>query len=294
VGADRPRAGAARREFATVAIMNTTPTLKIPPKSCDTHMHVYDDRYPLDPGWHAPPPNATTADYLKVQHQLGLERVVVVQPNAYGYDNDCTTDAIRDLGSQARGIAIVKPDVSDGELKRLHDAGIRGARCYVLPNPFVQWDDVPRIAARVAPLGWHVQIQLDGRTLPQYDALIRALPTDFVIDHNGKFMEPVPPSDPAFQMLLRLLDTGRCWVKLSSPYETSKTGAPKYEDVSALARALARRNPERCVWATNWPHPGRNPPPENGDILDLLQDWVPDEATRHRILVDNPARLYGF
>jgi D-galactarolactone isomerase len=268
--------------------------LKIPPGSCDTHMHVYDDRYPLDPRWYAPPPNATAADYKQVRRELGLERVVVVQPNAYGYDNSCTTDAIRDLGPQSRGIAIVKHDISADELKRLHAAGVRGARCYVLPNPFVQWDDVPKIAARVAPMGWHVQIQLDGRTLPQHDALIRGLPTDIVIDHNGKFMEPVPPSDPAFQTLLRLLDTSRCWVKLSAPYETSTSGAPSYEDVSALARELAKHNPERCLWATNWPHPGRNPAPDNVDILDLLADWVPDEVTRKRILVDNPARLYGF
>ena len=268
--------------------------LKLPPGSCDTHMHVYDDRYPLDAKWTVAPPKGVAADYKRVQRELGLERVVVVQPNAYGYDNNCTTDAIRDLGPQARGIAIVQPDVTDGELKRLHTAGVRGARCYVLPNPFVQWDDVPKIAARVAAIGWHVQIQLDGRTLPQYDALIRGLPTDVVIDHNGKFLEPVPPGDPAFQMLLRLLDTGRVWVKLSAPYETSKTGAPRYEDVSALARALAARNPERCLWATNWPHPGRNPPPDNADILNLLPDWVPDETTRRKILVDNPARLYGF
>jgi D-galactarolactone isomerase len=268
--------------------------LKIPLGSCDTHMHVYDARYPLDPRWTVPPPNATAADYRQVQRQLGLERVVVVQPNAYGFDNSCTTEAIRDLGPKTRGIAIVKPDVTDAELKRLHAAGVRGARCYVLPNPFIQWDDVPVIAARVAPLGWHVQIQLDGRDLPQYDALIRKLPTDAVIDHNGKFMEPVRPEHPGFQTLLRLLDTGRCWVKLSAPYETSKTGAPRYEDVSVLARALAAHNPEHCLWATNWPHPGRTTPPDNVDILDLLLDWVPDEATRKRILVDNPARLYGF
>jgi D-galactarolactone isomerase len=268
--------------------------LKIPPGACDTHMHVYDDRYAPDPRWYAPPPNATAPDYQRVQLELGLERVVVVQPNAYGYDNSCTINAIRDLGPRARGIAIIKSNIADSDLLRLHAAGIRGARCYVLTNPFVQWDDVPKIANRVAELGWHVQIQLDGRTLPKYDTLIRALPADFVIDHNGKFMEPVPPGDPAFQALLRLLDTGRCWVKLSAPYETSKTGAPRYEDVSALARALAVHTPERCLWATNWPHPGRNPPPDNVDILNLLEDWVPDEAMRKPILVDNPARLYGF
>jgi D-galactarolactone isomerase len=274
--------------------MTAIAAMQPPPGSCDTHMHVYDSRYPLDPGWTVSPPNAIATDYKKVQRQLGLERVVVVQPNAYGYDNRCTVDAIRDLGTQARGIAIIRSNIPDSDLLRLHAAGVRGARCYVLPNPFVQWDDVPRIAHRVAELGWHVQIQLDGRTLPQYDALIRGLPTDVVIDHNGKFLEPVAPSDPAFQTLLRLLDTGRCWVKLSAPYETSKTGAPHYEDVGVLARALAKHNSERCLWATNWPHPGQKTPPESSAMLALLLDWAPDEAARHRILVDNPARLYGF
>ena len=134
-----------------------------------------------------------------------------------------------------------------------------------------------------------------GRMLPsQYNALIRGLPTDVVIDHNGKFMEPVPPSDPAFQTLLRLLDTGRCWVKLSAPYETSKTGAPEYEDVSALARALAKHNPERCLWATNWPHPGQADPPLLADLSRLALEWMPDDQTRRRIFVDNPAELYQF
>ena len=291
---DGPRAGPAPGKFATVASMNAAPTLKAPPGSCDCHMHVYDRRYAVDSRWPVPPPNAPAADYLQVQRELGLERVVVVQPNAYAFDNSCTTDAIRDLGPHARGVATVAPDVTNAELHRLHAAGIRGARLYMLPAPFLAWGDVPAIAARVAQLNWHVQIQLDGRHLAQYDTLLRGLPTDVVIDHNGKFLEPVPREHPAFQTLLRLLDTGRCWVKLSAPYETSKTGAPRYEDVSVLARALASRNPERCLWATNWPHPGRNPTPDNRDILNLLQDWVPDEATRKRILVDNPARLYCF
>jgi D-galactarolactone isomerase len=257
-------------------------------------MHIYDDRYPVDPRWTVPPPRGPASAYKLVQRELGLERVVVVQPNAYGFDNRCTVDAIADLGPQSRGIAIIAPDTTDAELHRLHAAGIRGARCYVLPNPFVSWDDVPKIAGRVAELGWHVQVQTDGRDLPKYQALLRELPTEVVIDHNGKFLEPVPPEHPGFQTLLRLLDTGRVWVKLSAPYETSKTGAPGYEDVSVLARALARHNPERCVWASNWPHPGQKVVPSNANMLDLLLDWAPDEATRKRILVDNPARLYGF
>ena len=268
--------------------------LKAPPGACDCHMHVYDVRYPVDPRWTVPPPVSPVAAYREVQRELGIGRAVVVQPNAYAFDNRCTVDAIRELGPLTRGVAAVAPDVTDVELARLHEAGIRGARCYMLPNAFLTWDDVRAIAARVAPFGWHVQVQLDGRELPKHAALLAALPTEVVIDHNGKYLVPVEPSDLSFATLLRLLDSGRTWVKLSAPYETSKTGERRYEDVSVLARALVARNPERCVWASNWPHPGQNPPPSSAAMLDLLLDWAPDAATRTRILVDNPARLYGF
>ena len=257
-------------------------------------MHVYDERHPADPAWPVPPPNAPASAYRRVQRELGLERCVVVQPNAYGFDNRCTAEGVRDLGPHARGIATVKPDIAEAELHRLQAAGFRGARCHVFPNAWLTWDDVPAVAARVAARGWHVQVQMDGRELPEREALLRALPTEVVIDHNGKFMEPVTPEHRAFQTLLRLLDTGRFWVKLSEPYATSRTGPPRYEDVSVLARALAKRHPERCVWASNWPHPGANPAPPNAALLDLLLDWAPDAAARTRILVDNPARLYGF
>jgi len=257
-------------------------------------MHVYDERFPADPAWPVPPPNAPASEYRLVQRELGLQRCVVVQPNAYGFDNRCTLEGIRDLGPHARGIATVKPDVPESELHRLHAAGIRGARCHMFANAPLTWDDVPAIAARVASLGWHVQIQMDGRELPARATQLSELPVEIVIDHNGKFMEPVAPGHPAFQTLLRLLDSGRTWVKLSEPYATSKAGPPHYEDVSVLARELAKSHPERCVWASNWPHPGSNPPPSNAAMLDLLLDWAPDEATRTRILVDNPARLYDF
>ena len=120
------------------------------------------------------------------------------------------------------------------------------------------------------------------------------LPVDVVIDHNGKFLEPVPTTHPAFAVLRKLLDSGTCWVKLSAPYETSKAGPPQYADVSTLARALAAANPDRCMWATNWPHPGMNPVPSTVAMLDLLLDWTDSDAARRKILVDNPTRLYGF
>jgi D-galactarolactone isomerase len=274
--------------------MDDKPRLVAPDGSCDCHMHVYDRRYKAAPTSLFPPPDAPADAYSAVQRKLGLTREVVVQPNAYAFDNACTEDAIVRFGANARGVATIRPDIADAEIERLTRAGFRGARCFMLKGGLLSWDDVDAIALRVAPFGWHVQLQLDGRELPLYAARIGRLPAEAVIDHNGKFLEPVPPSHPAFRALLALLDGGRCWVKLSAPYETSKSGPPAYDDVSALARELVAAHAERCVWASNGPHPNIHPSPSNAAMLDLLLDWAPDEATRRRILVDNPARLYGF
>jgi len=169
-------------------------------------------------------------------------------------------------------------------------------RIMTLHGGTLGFDLMDSLMARVHPFGWHANLQLDGRELPKFEAQIRRLPARFVIDHTGKFLEPVTPEHESFKSLLRLVDTGRCWVKLSAPYETSKTGAPKYEDVGRLAKALVKHAPERMLWASNWPHPSaREPrPPEDADLLELLLDWAPDAAVRRKILADNPAELYGF
>ena len=263
--------------------------------TCDSHIHIYDPAQPLAPdGSGRILPEATVAAYRVVQARLGLTRAAVVQPNAYGTDNTTTLAAIADLGADARGIAIVTPDTPIAELDRLHRGGIRGARCHMLGTPLLSWPAVEALAARVEPLGWHLQIQLDGRQLPDFDALLRRLPCPVVIDHIGKFLEPIPPNAPAAQTLLRLLETGRHWLKLAGPYEVSRTGAPDYADVAPHARAAIRSAPERIVWATNWPHAGVTTPPDDQALLDLLHRWAPDAATRHQILVTNPARLYDF
>jgi len=270
------------------------PRLQAPPDACDCHMHIYDPRYRATPSWPLVLPNAPLPLYREVQAQLGLSRAVVVQPNGYAFDNACTEEAVVGLGASARGIATLRPDVAYGEIERLTRIGFRGARCHMLKGGYLSWDDVDAIATRVRPFGWHVQVQLDGLELPEREARLLRLPVEVVVDHNGKFLEPVPTSHPAFASLLRLLASGKCWVKLSAPYETSKQGPPDYADVSALARALAAAHPDRCVWASNWPHPGMTPEPSTVGMLDLLLGWAPDESVRRRILVDNPARLYGF
>ena len=257
-------------------------------------MHVYEDRFPLAPQATFKPSHAPLADYRAVQRALGLSRVVLVQPSGYGFDNRCMLEALQELGDSARGVAIVPTDVADAELDRLTRAGVRGIRYFLLAGGLLSWESLEAMAARVAGFGWHAQLQFDGRELPRYETMLARLPVPLVIDHNGKFLEPVPTDHPGFVALLRLLADGNTWVKLSAPYETSKVGPPHYEDVSILAKALVAARPDRCVWASNWPHPNRNQPPDTSELLDLLLEWAPDDQTRRRILVDNPAQLYGF
>ena len=269
--------------------------IHVPKGTCDTHIHFYDEKVPGAPGTFLPG-HFPVDEYRKLQQRLGLERVIVVQPNAYADDNRVTLDSMKSLGRIAKGVAVVKPAVSEAELDRLTKAGICAVRIMTLHGGMLGFDVMDAVMARVHPFGWHANIQLDGRELPKFEAQIKRLPGKFVIDHTGKFLEPVSPDSREFHSLLNLVDTGRCWVKLSAPYETSKTGAPKYEDVGRLARALVKKAPERMLWASNWPHPSapKEKRPSDEDLLDLLLDWAPIEETRRRILVDNPAELYGF
>jgi D-galactarolactone isomerase len=263
------------------------------PLATDCHVHIYEpERFPLAQVI-AP---ATWADYQQVQQRLGLGRAVLVQPNGYGFDNACLVDALVQAGHAARGIAVIKPDAPWSELLRLHELGVRGVRFMLVPGAggALGWEALEGVSSRIAELGWVINLQLDGRELEQYAGRLQALPSALSIDHIGKFLEPVPVSHAGFKALLHLLDAGNTWVKVSAPYETSKVGAPHYDDVSVLAKALVAAHPERCLWASNWPHPGRNPMPDDSAMLGLLSYWAPEAATRQRILVENPAALYAF
>jgi len=258
-------------------------------------MHIYDRRFPKAATAKIEAPDASVSDYLKMRTRLGIERNVVVQPSTYGKDNRCTLEAMAAIGPSARGVAVVDETVTDAELDRLTALGIRGIRFFMLAGAPLPWEILETMASRVAPFGWHVQLQFDGRNLPDHEAVLQRLPATLVIDHVGKFLEPVPLDHPGFRTLLRLVETGRTWVKLSAPYETSKLGPPYYDDVGKLAKVLVKAAPERMLWATNWPHPTPGVPvPDDAWMLDMLLDWVPDESTRNKVLVDNPAKLYGF
>jgi D-galactarolactone isomerase len=264
------------------------------PNACDCHMHVYEDSYPLAPTATFTPPHAPAAAYREVQRALGLTRAVVIQPTGYGFDNRCTLSALPQLGPETRAVVVVPPDVPEAELDRLHAAGARGIRYMMLPGGVLPWSGLEATAARIAPRGWHIDLQLDGCDLPLHEALLARLPGRLVIDHVGKFLAPVTTESDAFLSLRRLLDRGNAWIKLSGPYETSRSGAPDYEDIALLARALAGRYPDRCLWASNWPHPNARPEPSNPGVFDWARRCVGNAARWQKILVDNPAEVYGF
>jgi len=268
-----------------------------PINGCDCHLHIYDfDNYPLEQTSPVSPPRASWDDYLVLQKKLGISRGVIVQPMGYGFDNRCTLDALRASQGSARAIISMPPQASDKDLAQLNDMGVRGVRFQMVPNSgnIMTWDELAPAAHRIAPLGWTINLQLDGRTLPDYETLIASQPCRIVIDHVGKFLEPVTPDHPGFACLKRLLDTGNVWVKLSAMYETSRTGAPDYQDVGRLAEQLAHQYPERCLWASNWPHPGQVQRPDDVALLALLDHWCPSQQVRDQILEHNPAQLYGF
>ena len=271
-----------------------TPKLKALNGACDTHTHFYNSRFPTAPTALTTPPDAWVDEYKKIQQRLGTQRVVMVQPTTYGLDNRCQLEAAGAFGENARCVIVADTTTTDAEMEAFHRQGVRGVRFHMLPGGAVGWAILPDMAAMTANFDWHVQLQMNGRDLPEKAGMLKGLPGKLVVDHVGRFMDPVPLDNAAFKVLLDLVDAGRCWVKLSAPYESSRSGPPQWKDVRPLARKLVQAAPERMLWASNWPHPGQENPPDEADLMDLLLDWVDDEVVRKRILVDNPAALYDF
>ncbi len=261
--------------------------------ACDTHVHFYDGGFPIATGAVLRPSDASPADYRRVQQILGTERLVVVQPTTYGLDNSCQLEAMSTFGANARGVAVVDAATPRAELARLTECGVRGARFHMLAGGAVGWEMLEDVAAHVAPFGWHIQLQLNGRELVDHvDRLLR-LPVDLVVDHIGRFMPPVEADSAAFAALLTLVDHG-ARVKLSAPYESSILGPPGFDDVTQLADALVVRAADRLLWASNWPHPGQRNPTSARELVALRDRWLPTDEVRQRVLVDNPAELYDF
>ena len=295
-------------------VAHAAPVFDVPAGACDCHVHVFGpyDRFPLAPERRYTPGPASVADLLALQRALRLSRVVVVQASPQGTDNACLLDALHRLpagGSQARGVAVIGGTTTAAELQAMHRAGVRGVRVNLESqgqhDPAVARHQLEEAAARVAPLGWHVQTYTTLPVLVSLADAILALPTTLVIDHFGRSSAALGPGQPGFDVLVGLARAGKAYVKLSAAYRISDH--PDSADAAALAQALVDAAPDRMLWGTDWPHPGggqgaaRSPdvvepfsPIDDGRALNRLREWIGDTARLRKILVDNPARLYDF
>jgi predicted TIM-barrel fold metal-dependent hydrolase len=278
-----------------------------PPNACDCHVHVIGPkrRFPLPAKRRYTPMDASVGQLAVMLKRLGMARVVIVQPSFYGFDNSCTLDGIAQLPN-ARGIAVLPADTPEKELDRLHDHGIRGLRVNIASSgdaPFETIKAEVETAAKLCePHGWHVQLFVNSSAIEPLAPLLRALPVDSVFDHFGLI---APGSaNGALRALQGLLESGRTWVKISGAYRISDD--PNDARIDPLARALCQVNPEHIVWGSDWPHTPRHDMLKPGDeetpfqdidpraLLDLLPRWLDDDALLERVLVSNPAKLYGF
>jgi D-galactarolactone isomerase len=273
------------------------PKTKVPANACDCHHHIYDARYPAAPTATLRPADASISDYRDLQRRIGTTRNVIVQPSTYGVDNSLMVKSIAEFGlKNCRGVAVVNSSVTDAELKALHEAGVRGIRFNLAQGGSTTVDMVRPLASRVAPLGWHVQVNAPAALLLDARPVWSGLPVPVVFDHLAHVPQPNAVTHPAFAMVRELVQQGKAWVKLSGFYNESKLGHPSYADSVQVAAIYAREGPDRMVWGSDWPHPteGYDNKPDDAILLDRFAEAVPSEAARNRILVDNPAKLYQF
>ena len=303
---------AARAEDNAAPTVKTPVGFEVPRGACDCHVHVFEPaRFPYWSGRGYTPPPATAPELLALQHALHMDRVVIVTPSVYGTDNAATLDGMRQLGPQrARGVAVIDEATSPAQLDAMARAGIRGVRVNLeqagVFDPAASAKRLDAAVRQIAGRPWHLQIYARLSVLAALKDQLAALPVPVVLDHFAGARAALGPQQPGFDAVLDLVRAGKAYVKISGAYRASDK-APDYPDVAPLARALVAANPDRLVWGSDWPHPdaaavpGRKPtdtapalPIDDGRVLNLLAGWAPDPAIRARILVENPARLYGF
>jgi predicted TIM-barrel fold metal-dependent hydrolase len=270
-----------------------------PPGTCDSQFHVFGspERYPVRPGAGYEMPTATVDEALKMHRTLGIDRGVIVQPTTYGTDHRALLDALAHAGSGYRGCAIaaVLTAADEPSIATLHDAGVRGARFNFLRqlNLMPSAEGFARAVARMRELGWYAKVQPGPDGILDSVELFEDVDIPLVIDHMGR---PVGETadGPTVRKVVELLQRGNVWVMLSNGHKLSRTGYP-WDDVMSIARAYIEAAPDRVIWGSDWPHPlSTEPPPNDADLLELLYRYTPDEDERRRVLIDNPAALFGF
>jgi 2-pyrone-4,6-dicarboxylate lactonase len=275
----------------------TRPAFAMPAGACDSHVHVFEAsaKYPSVDTPHYTLPDASLAKLQRMTSVLALQRMVIVQPSYYGTDNNCVLDALAAAGARARGVAMIGEDSSDEQLLDMHRCGIRALRLDLFLRSSWPIADIiayiERSVRRTTAIGWHVQFYTPGWVVRDLLPFLAGLDANFVIDHMGYMLQSDGLTDADFDRLLDVIRRGRGWIKLSAPYRLAKDG--NFDRLRPMARAIIEAAPHRVIWGSDWPHIPEGGK-DTGDLLNLLADWAPDADARKRILVTNPAKLFGF
>jgi predicted TIM-barrel fold metal-dependent hydrolase len=276
--------------------MMRKPAFSLPRGACDTHVHIWGpfDRFPVAKGAPYTPPERTRDDLVVLHERLGVDRAVIVQTTVYKSDNRAMLDGIARSGGRWRGVALIDEHFTDADFRTLHEGGVRGVRFGFVKHlggvPDLAL--VRRTAARIAPMGWHLVLHLDAGNIPEFIDFFGELSLPVVVDHMGRVPVRDGLDQPPFRILLDLLKRPNWWVKVSGAERISETGPP-FADAIPFAQRLIEAAPGRVLWGTDWPHPNVRWEPDEADLVDLLPSFA-GAAELHKVLVDNPARLYGF
>ena len=273
------------------------PQFKPPPLACDAHCHVFGPaaKFPYDPKAAYVPADAPFEDLEKLHGRLGLPRAVIVHASCHGSDMRVTLDAIARSGGRYRGTAIIDESFTEKQFQKMHDGGIRGVRFNFVKHlggrPDMRF--FKQTVERLRAMSWHLILHLDAQDLVELESTFKALPVPFVIDHMGRVKAAAGLEQPAFKVLLEMMKNENAWVKICGAERVSSSGPP-FTDAVPFARALIEAAPERVLWGTDWPHPNVKWMPDDAALVALFPLMAPEPALQQRILVDNPARLYGF
>jgi predicted TIM-barrel fold metal-dependent hydrolase len=273
------------------------PKLKAPPGACDTHIHLFGpaEKYPFASDSPYTSREALPETFIALQNTLGMSTAVIVSPGGYGRDYSLLADVLAKYPDRFRGIALLRDDTPTSEIARLTRLGVRGMRMMSARRGQHVPNYSKEIAARVHEHGWHIQFYPHGTDIVEYADKLLALPNAIVLDHFASIPAAGGVDQPAVKAVLKMLDSGRVWLKLSGPMRCTAE-PPPYPSVTPLAHVFVKHAPERMVWGSDWPHVNLDGMvmPNDGDLLDLLAEWVPDSKVRNRILTQNPKALYGF
>lgn len=274
--------------------------ITMPEGACDTHAHIFGPaaHYPWNPDRGYTPPDALPQAYEALHRVLGVSRGVLTQPSVYGTDNRCMLDYVSKHPMRMRAVVAVGPDTDDKQIEAMHAQGARGIRVNIADpggNPFSSFSELRSFGDRLKSIGWHVELLLHVHEMDDVIDEIRRLPVDISVGHLGYMPARLGVDHAKYRRFLDLVADGRCWVKLTAPYRITGHREVPFADVTPFARALVAARPDRIIWGTDWPHPiCPIPMPNDGDLVDHLADWIPDVRTQQQVLVENPARLYGF